>query len=123
MENILSYIFNHLDINGGIFRSYLNTESLSTVSFEYLIPDTYHTERNGSIIREWKGVKADVGGLFLRSYFSQNVEKLPSLRNRKSITPADSRRTAKLMALLGTRSPTKRHRLLRGGWGMDLRFL
>ena len=80
------------------------------------IPDTYHTGRNGSITREWKGVKAGVGGLF-RSYFSRNVEKLPSLRNRKSITSADSRRAgAKLMVLLAC-SPTKRHRLLRAkGW-------
>lgn len=42
----------------------------------------------------------DVGDLF-QSYFSRSIEKLPSLENRKSITPADSRRAgAKLMAFL-----------------------
>lgn len=47
-----------------------------------------------------KDCEGGVGDLF-QSYFSRNIEKLPSLGNRKSITSADSRRAgAKLMASL-----------------------
>lgn len=80
-------------------------QNLSLVSFEYLYLILIILEEMGEYHQRMEGSESGVGGLF-RSYFSRNVEKLPSLRNRKSITPADSRRAGvKLMALLAY-SPT-----------------